>query len=1683
EITSHHELRHIFLHELAHLKRHDIQLGWLTSLLQVLHWFNPLVWFAFHRMRADRELACDGLVLSAMKADEPQQYGQTIVNLLERFSQPRYLPGMAGILENKAQLKRRISMIAGFKKNPRRWSIAAILLFAVLSCVALTDGHPVRKAFKSINQAVPPSMHDHLVLYYSFDQDERIKIVDISGKNNHAQVHGPKSTKDGIAGGALYFDGQDDFISVPDIHLGKFSFAAWVNTFDTEGQINNRRLLLLDDGNNNYFAIEGNSRGAVSVDTTGHKEINEYDWQFEFDTWTHIAVTHNGNNFRIYKNGELTETGDINTNSVRGIAYIGGIDNYNGGFWHGKMDEVALFNRALSPLEVKNLCKQTLTTSTTGKDRQTKQHAEYSEDLGSDVILEMVKIPSGTFQMGSPPAEPDRQKDEGPLHSVKLHGFWIGKYEVTVDQFRKFVYETDYQTEGEKQGWAWATYGSMGWEKKNGINWHNPPFPQSDRDPVICVTYNDAMAFCKWLSGKTGKKYTLPTEAQWEYACRAGSTSRFFFGDSRNDLEKYACYNTKRDTKTHPAIKKRSGDPHSRVNETSSLRDNSYPQHTDKFEGKTLPVGTKEPNDFGLYDTYGNLWEWCLDWYDDNYYSHSPKKNPKGPDRGTSRVLRGGSWACPSKQCRSAVRAGSSSPTQVHSTHGFRVVCVSKVQNFIYTSRKSTDDKAFFKTVDLTFRTPNDLDQLVISGGDWKVEDNQLIATCPDGNNWATYKTSYKKISSVLIRGKIVLPGYQEFRIWVGPIHLIFNWECALQNHYRNQTRLTRTKHYALTPGKWQDIELKQYKNMVVVSVDDKVVYTTEATLQGTVSVQAAVNSTIAVKNIRITGQPDPTVNVPPLKQEIPTGPQPAPRNWRVPYGKKYTHTQALSKSKPEWITSDLPGEHKGYALQFDGKNDYIYIKNSKSLDIRGSVTLSAWVKNNGDNDGQIIWRGDELPGHDPYQLHLTHGKMECRINVGDGKMGYIIQSKQAVDNNWHFWTGVYDKEAGKLYLYKDGNLDNSTDTHLEINYDTSSMWNTIGAVDHGNWQHFNGVIDEARIWNMARTPQQIKKDMNRSLTGKEKGLVAYWKLDEGKGNIAKDSSPNNNHGKASLIDTSCIEPEANELAEITSLNFKSKEDLNNFVISGGNWKVENNELVGYCTGDRSWATYNTYYKCLNSVLIRGKIVPPNTQNLRTMVGPIHLIFNWEIRNENHYRNYDKCTVTSPHALIPGKWHDIKFTQQARNVIVTVDDRQVYKTQAILQGTISIQAALGSTVAIESILISGQPDPSVKVEPETRGLPRDSRMPQSHGPRPSVAPPHQQKPFPKGTTLKHDDGTADGKRSLAASGHAVAFERPQNTRFVEAVQIFASRYGHQQPPQEDFHLYLIDSKRQILTDLRYPYSMIERGDLKWYTLRTPSIEVAEGYFKVALAFNPHQTKGIYLGLDETGEHTRSFTGLPDIGYDMLDGGYNWMIRVHLTQKPSGEKGIQRLADWKPPLITNPFGYCIPIPHVIEVSEHKQSYGGRGPARQFNLAHFDLLTPASDFSYKNIFLKGFRIYASRYGSGYDPEKTYVNAAVLDSDNSVRWEGKFPYALFSYKPKWVDLVLQKPVALADLMNEDRMLTFAFNPEAHRTKGIYFHYHKDPPTSNSLVGTVADGFKPIPDREWIVRAYFESKINKTK
>ncbi len=213
--------------------------------------------------------------------------------------------------------------------------------------------HKIAATYKGV-----PKTQD-VVLHFSFDEDLSDMALDISGQGRNAQAYGARYEKNGRSGGAFFFDGTDDFLSTPDISLDNFTFSAFVKTSmpANKPNTNNRRLFLLHDGPR-YYALQGNSAGSIGVDVTGHRGVNEYDWKFPENEWMHIAVTYERPQVKIYRDGQLTETGNVDVAGVTGTLSIGGTDKHYGRFWQGLMDEVILFNRALRESEVERLYKE-----------------------------------------------------------------------------------------------------------------------------------------------------------------------------------------------------------------------------------------------------------------------------------------------------------------------------------------------------------------------------------------------------------------------------------------------------------------------------------------------------------------------------------------------------------------------------------------------------------------------------------------------------------------------------------------------------------------------------------------------------------------------------------------------------------------------------------------------------------------------------------------------------------------------------------------------------------------------------------------------------------------------------------------------------------------------------------------------------------------------------------------------------------------------------------------------------------------------------------------------------------------------------------------------------------------------------------------------------------------------------
>ncbi|MBN2589075.1 MAG: hypothetical protein JXA96_04380 [Sedimentisphaerales bacterium] len=220
----------------------------------------------------------------------------------------------------------------------------------------IADGYPLRGMKNSISEVVPNYLQKNLILYYSFYDcmilNKPEVVTDMSGNKHDGQEKELKYEWDDILNGTPLFDGSNDYISVPGIKLEAFTFSAWVKP-TTEG-LNNRRIFLLDNGQR-FFALQGNSPDGVGFCVDKGEELNEEDWRLNKDFWTHITVTFDGHVSKIYKNGLLTEQGNLNANAITGTLYIGGNESYNGGFWKGNIDEIGLFNRVLTDEEVQQL--------------------------------------------------------------------------------------------------------------------------------------------------------------------------------------------------------------------------------------------------------------------------------------------------------------------------------------------------------------------------------------------------------------------------------------------------------------------------------------------------------------------------------------------------------------------------------------------------------------------------------------------------------------------------------------------------------------------------------------------------------------------------------------------------------------------------------------------------------------------------------------------------------------------------------------------------------------------------------------------------------------------------------------------------------------------------------------------------------------------------------------------------------------------------------------------------------------------------------------------------------------------------------------------------------------------------------------------------------------------------------
>jgi len=281
----------------------------------------------------------------------------------------------------------------------------------------------------------------------------------------------------------------------------------------------------------------------------------------------------------------------------------------------------------------------------------------------------MIKLPGGTFLMGTEDKEGFPADGEGPVREITLEPFYIGPTTVTNADFEKFIKVTGYRTDAERFKWSFVFYGLLSeevlathpqvaaqtpwWCAIQGACWDHPEGPETNLQgrmshPVVHVSWNDTQAYCQW----SGKR--LPTEAEWEYAARGGlEQKKFPWGDKLTPKGQHRC----------------------------NIWQGNFPEYNSLEDGYlgTAPARSFRPNGYGLYNVSGNVWEWCGDWFSPTFHQQDRRNNPKGPEKGEAKVIRGGSFLCHRSYCNRYRVAARSSNSMDSSTSNMGFRCVASV--------------------------------------------------------------------------------------------------------------------------------------------------------------------------------------------------------------------------------------------------------------------------------------------------------------------------------------------------------------------------------------------------------------------------------------------------------------------------------------------------------------------------------------------------------------------------------------------------------------------------------------------------------------------------------------------------------------------------------------------------------------------------------------------------------------------------------------------------------------------------------------------------------------------------------------------------------------------------------------------------------------------------------------------
>jgi len=380
--------------------------------------------------------------------------------------------------------------------------------------------------------------------------------------------------------------------------------------------------------------IEKARLGIKDIYGTVFKNISKIDWEVKGRVENARTFTYNASCVRCHS--ELFSL-DLSKKGVDAHVYYfkkqGEVDCINCHLSVGHYSEIALVEVDLT-IPKPEPRKTTLPPRPDLPD----EFVDYAQVMpGSDIVFEMIAIPRGTFHMGSSDSESYRREDEGPVRQVQVSPFWMGRTEVSWDEWEVYYLENmtsgKYETQEDDPN-------------LDAVTGPTPPYGAPDQGwgrgsrPAITMTHNAAVKYCQWLSSVTGDKYRLPTEAEWEYACRGGTTTPYFFQGNPSKITKKRWVN--------------------RIFGVDTTRISQHAWYLLNGKGKTHPAYSRKPNPFGLLHMLGNVKEFCLDWYSsDAYMQMKPEDllvDPRGPKTGSGHVIRGGSFQSDGADLRSAIR-------------------------------------------------------------------------------------------------------------------------------------------------------------------------------------------------------------------------------------------------------------------------------------------------------------------------------------------------------------------------------------------------------------------------------------------------------------------------------------------------------------------------------------------------------------------------------------------------------------------------------------------------------------------------------------------------------------------------------------------------------------------------------------------------------------------------------------------------------------------------------------------------------------------------------------------------------------------------------------------------------------------------------------------------------------------